>query len=256
MRISKSAHLTRLLQTQDVLLAGLIYTVVFDALWLLGKLSLQEVVLHLQLTPFVLLLAFLSGIGREPRLHGVTLVVTTLWAFRLSLVVSAGLLATAFFSSFDRISGTGVAFFAVALFAVLVANRGLLRFWYLTGYREHPNNYLKVIVIGSGTRARKLVERYRAQSEWGVDIIAVLDPAVPARASGPFSQAAFDFAIGEPRETGPLPEVLGVDHIREILASTVVDEVVICVPRGLLNDVGEVVVACQEEGVSVKFLAD
>lgn len=256
MRISKSAHLTRLLQTQDVLLAGLIYTVVFDALWLLDKLSLQDVVLHLQLTPFVLLLVFLSGIGREPRLHGVTLVATTLWAFRLSLVVSAGLLATAFFSSFDRISGTSVAFFAVALFAVLVANRGLLRFWYLTGYREHPNNYLKVIVIGSGTRARRLVERYRTESEWGVDIIAVLDPAVPARASGPFSQAAFDFALGEPRETGPLPEVLGVDHIREILASTVVDEVVICVPRGLLNDVGEVVVACQEEGVSVKFLAD
>ncbi|MFM8353556.1 MAG: sugar transferase, partial [Gammaproteobacteria bacterium] len=143
-----------------------------------------------------------------------------------------------------------------ALFAVLVANRGLLRFWYLTGYREHPNNYLKVIVIGSGTRARKLVERYRTESEWGVEIIAVLDPAVPARSSGPFSQAAFDFAMGEPRETGPLPEVLGVDHIREILASTVVDEVVICVPRGLLNDVEEVVVACQEEGVSVKFLAD
>jgi exopolysaccharide biosynthesis polyprenyl glycosylphosphotransferase len=256
MRISKSAHLTRLLQTQDILLAGLIYTVAFDALWLLDKLSLEDVVLHLQLTPFVLLLSFLAGIGREPRLHGVTLLSTTIWAVRLSVVVSAGLLATAYFSSFGRISGSGIGLFAVALFAVLVANRGILRFWYLTGYREHPNNYLKVVVVGSGARAQKLVERYRTESEWGVDIIAVLDPSVPARASGAYDQTAFDFAAEDAREPSPLPEVLGVEHIREILASTVVDEVVICVPRGLLNEVGEIVVACQEEGVSLKFLAD
>jgi exopolysaccharide biosynthesis polyprenyl glycosylphosphotransferase len=256
MRISKSAHLTRLLQTQDVLLAGLIYTVSLDALWLLDKLNLETVMLHLQLTPFVLLLAFLSAMGREPRLHGVTLLSTTLWAMRLSLLVSAGLLATAFFSSFHSISGAGVAFFGVALFAALVANRAVLRFWYLTGYREHPNNYLKVVVVGKGARARNLVDRYRSQSEWGVDIIAVLDPSAPGSVSGPFSQVEIDFSPEGVVEPALFQEVLSVDRIRDILASTVVDEVVICVPRGMLNDVGEVVVACQDEGVTVKYLAD
>jgi exopolysaccharide biosynthesis polyprenyl glycosylphosphotransferase len=51
--------------------------------------------------------------------------------------------------------------------------------------------------------------------------------------------------------------VLGtVGRIRDILATQVVDEVVICLPRSLINNVEEVIDACGEQGVSIKFLAD
>jgi exopolysaccharide biosynthesis polyprenyl glycosylphosphotransferase len=256
MRISKSAHLMRLLQTQDVLLSGLIYAVTFDCMWVAGLISLETNLLHLQLTPVVLLLALLSSHRHEPQLHGVGLVSSMISAARFSLFVAAGLLVMAFFGSFQGISGPAISIFAISLFGVLVGNRSVLRFWYLKGFREHPDNHLKVVVIGNGPRAQALIDSYSRLSEWGVDIVGVMDPAVPGRNTPQLSiEMEADPLPRDPR-TGVFRGVLSLDRIREVLATTVIDEVVVCVPRSLLNEVGEIVEACQEEGVCVKFLAD
>jgi exopolysaccharide biosynthesis polyprenyl glycosylphosphotransferase len=245
MRISKSAHLKRLLQTQDVLLSGLTYVVTVDALWLAGE-SLERTLVHLELTPVVLALGIIASITNEPKLHGEHIGRLILFAVRYTAWVLMGLVTVGYFSGFHQFSGPLLGLHAAFLLSTLLANRALLRWWYFRGRQEHPDNYLKVLVIGNGPRARTLMDTYRENSEWGVHIIGVLDPRVGSPEANGHGVATFNDA--------PLLGNLG--HIREILATTVVDEVIVCLPRSLLNDLGEVVAACQEEAVCIKFLAD
>jgi exopolysaccharide biosynthesis polyprenyl glycosylphosphotransferase len=242
MRISKSAHLKRLLQTQDVLITTLVFVVTFDLLWLIGRISLEETIAHLQLTPLVTVFAIIASVSRAPRLHGDPLSRVVIFALRYALVVLAGMLLVVYFGKLGAIKRSSLGFSAILLFGALVVNRAILRWWYFTGRQEHPANFLKVLVIGKGPRAQKLIQNYRAQSEWGVDIVGILDPGAAADgASAPVDN---------------VPVLGGVERIREVLASNVIDEVVVCLPRSLLDDVGNVVAACDEEAVCIKFLAD
>ena len=243
MRISKSAHLKRLLQTQDALIGALVYGMTFNLLWLADRITLEECLVHLQLLPIVLLVGALASVTREPKLHGENPLRILLFCARFVVLVLMGMLVVAYFGTFDNVDRAALGLFGMLLFAGLLVNRGILRWWYFRGRQEHPANYLKVLVIGMGPRAQKLIRTYRQQSEWGVDIVGVLDPeGARARADGNTIEGA---------------QVLGdLTQIREVLASNVVDEVLICLPRSLLNDISEIVAACDEEAVCVKFLAD
>ena len=240
MRISKANHLKRLLQTQDVLVGTLCYLVTVDTLWLLGHLDLASVVVHLQLAVFHALICVLASLTRTPKLHSQSVLADAGFAVRYALIVLTGMLAVAYIGHFEFVSRLAVVGTSALIAVALFVNRLFLRWWYFTGRAEHPSNYLKILVIGSGQRARKLIEAYRTQSEWGVDVIGMLDP-YPAEQS--------------PKANG-MPLLGGVSAIRNLLASQVIDEVVVCVPRSLINDIEEVVKACDEQAICIKFLAD
>jgi exopolysaccharide biosynthesis polyprenyl glycosylphosphotransferase len=230
----------RLLQTQDVLASLLMFCLALNLSWLSGLLSLAGTIQHLTLLPFVLGFSAAASVSQEPKLHGQKRYGIWLFAARYTVVVVAGILAVAYFAQFNFVSRYVVVIFAGGLFAALVVNRSVLRWWYFSGRAEHPSNFLKVLVIGSGNRARRLIDTYRSQSEWGVDIIGILDPHADQLA---------DEVDGV--------RVLGtVSAIRDVLASQVVDEVVVCVPRSLLDNVGEIVDSCREQAVCLKFMAD
>lgn len=243
MRISKSAHLKRLLQTQDVLIATFLFVATFDLLWLTGRISLDSAVVHLQLAPVVILIAAVSSAVQAPRLRRTGLLEPVRFAAVFALLVVMGFLLIVWFGRFDTISRSALAIFGSTLFLSLLVNRLVLQWWYFRMRREKPDNFLKVLIIGNGPRAKKLIGDYQRHSEWGVDVIGLLDPGLS------------DAERGTTNGTG-LPILGGIGQIRQVLAENVVDEVVVCLPRSLLNEVGAVVAACEEEAVCIKFLAD
>jgi len=240
MRISKTNHLKRLLQTLDVLVAALSYVLVIDGLWLLGQLPGDQLAVHLQWIPFVVLLAVFASITKAPRLHGESILGQALFAARYGLILLCGLLALAYIGRFEFVSRTAIAATAALLTAGILVNRLFLRWWYFKGYRENPSNYLKILVVGTGNRALELIEAYREASEWGVDVVGMLDPRASERPATLDGHRVFG-------DTG---------EIHRVLATEVIDEVVVCVPRSLLNDVEEIVRACDEQAICIKFLAD
>jgi len=240
MRISKANHLKRLLQTQDVMIGTLAYVVTVDAYWLVGLIDIDVVLSNLLLTPLVIACCLAASTRRTPRLHSESFVRIVQFAGRYSILTVAGLLMLLYFSQLGMSNTPAVAVFGTLLFVGLIANRLLLQWWYFQGRREHPANYLKILIIGAGKRAQLLMRRYREESEWGINVVGILDPDLH------FAQTEVD----------GVPVIGGISEIETILAEEVVDEVVICLPRSLIGGVGEVIAICEEEGVCVKFLAD
>jgi exopolysaccharide biosynthesis polyprenyl glycosylphosphotransferase len=240
MRISKSDHLKRLLRTQDALLSAAAFAVTLNLSWLLGFSSLDATVDQLTLLPFVLLFSLVASAGALPGLRGPSFWLLVWFAGRHATIVVVGLLAVAYFGRFDFLSRYSLGAFAVLLAAGLVIERRFLTWWYFRGRPERPDNFLKVLVIGSGDRARRLMRAYQNNSEWGVTFIGLLDPHPRCTV----------------KEVNGVPMLGGVERIADILTGQVVDEVVICLPRSLIDDIHAVIDACGEQAISIKFLAD
>jgi exopolysaccharide biosynthesis polyprenyl glycosylphosphotransferase len=240
MRISKTNLLKRLLQTQDVLVGTLVYVLVIDIFWFMGWIPPLSAVPHLQLAPVVLICCVIASVLQAPKLHGQKIVSLVLFAAEYTLTAVTGLLLMIYFGQLDFVARSAVLSYAGLLFLALLADRAGLRWWYFHGQRERPANYLQVIVVGSGDRAKTMMRNYRGQSDWGLHFIGILDPEAER--------------IG--RSVDGVPVLGGASSIRGLLATQVVDEVVVCLPRTLMDDIGVIVDACEEEGVCLKFLVD
>ncbi len=240
MRISKTKLLKRLLQTQDVLLGTLVYVCAIDIFWLMGWMPPLSALPHLQLAPLVLLCCAVASVLRAPNLHGQKTISILLFAAEYTLTVLTGLLLMIYFGQLDFVARSAVLSYAGLLFLALLANRTGLRWWYFDGQRERPANYLQVILVGSGDRAKELMRNYRSQSDWGLNFIGVIDPDTER--------------VGT--EVDGVPVLGEAPSIRSLLATHVVDEVVVCLPRTLMGGIGVIVDACEEEGVCLKFLVD
>jgi len=93
---------------------------------------------------------------------------------------------------------------------------------------------------GTGERAGELARSLKKRAEWGIDIVGHLDPD-PARVGSKINEAL----------------VLGtVENISECLKNNVVDEVIIAIPRSLLENADPIAQACEEEGIKLRFMAD
>ena len=99
---------------------------------------------------------------------------------------------------------------------------------------------LKVLIVGTRSRALELVDALEQQIIWGVDIVGLVDP--------------------DPRYMGmiiqDIPVIGTVKNIHQCLKENVIDEVIIAIPRSLLEDAEPIVMACEEEGITLRFMAD
>lgn len=240
MRISKQNHLKRLLQTQDVLIAISAYTVSQLLLQWTGFLELRDTLYHFMLTPFVVLFSIVASIGHVPSLRYRSLLTTLLFSVRFAVIVIIGMLAIAYVAKFDEVSRYGLALTSTMIVLGLTSNRMFLSWWYFTVRKEDSDNYLKVLLVGSGNRARDLMKAYSERSEWGVDFVGIVDP--------------------DPALTGSTVDgvtVLGTpESVGNLISYQVIDEVVISLPRKMIGDLEPLFTVCAEQGVSVKLLAD
>jgi exopolysaccharide biosynthesis polyprenyl glycosylphosphotransferase len=240
MRISKATHLRRLLQTQDVCFATLAYVVAINLTQWFGYRSAAESMVLIQLAPLVLLLAVVASKSAIPPLRSPLFPTQLRFMLRQTSILVGGVLLMSYLVDVKVEMESMAVAFASLLFGGLLADRVFLKWWYLTRRRESRINYVKVLVVGTGERARMLMSRYRNASEWGIDIIGVLDP---------------DPSLVGSKVDGV--KVLGtLDAIENVLSHRIVDEVVVCLPRSMLANLASLVRACEEQGVCLKFMAD
>ena len=158
-------------------------------------------------------------------------------AFLISLTILVGIL---FFLKVRFVSRSFLLEFTLLSILVMVAVRGGLIWWYFRRSIQRGENYLKVLIIGTGRRARHLTEMLNRHNEWGIHILGYLDTD-SKQVEGSHLQG----------------RVLGtVQEIEKVLTSQVVDEVMLAVPRSSLGYMEEIVSACEEQGVRFRFMAD
>ena len=237
----KSRQAGRLLFVLDTLLTAFVFLLAYDLrIWFFR--SPVDFWRHTALLPLVLglMVPLLWSSGAYERMRVRSLFAYG-WIVARSIVITLVVLSTVLFLlKAGSISRMVLLMFGALLPVVLVGVRAALLWWYFRRAVERHENYLKVVIIGTGERARRLADKLRQHAEWGVEILGYLDP--------------------EERQVAPAVSdapVLGrVGEIASVLQSRVVDEVIVAVPRSLLGDAQVIADVCAQEGVMLRFMAD
>lgn len=196
---------------------------------------------HFAILPFVLAIFAYTfpyfGSNQSPR---VATPFSYAWAIARSVGLGVAILMTIlFFLKIQYVSRLVILVFAILEIAVMTSTRLFVLYYFRKSLKSGKNN-LRVLIIGSGERARKMAFALRRRSEWGINIVGCLD-VDPARVGASVDDV----------------QVLGTVHdISEVLKENVIDEVILAVPRTLLQDVEEIAYVCQEEGVKFRLMAD
>jgi exopolysaccharide biosynthesis polyprenyl glycosylphosphotransferase len=238
----KSQYIGRLLFLLDSLLTllALIFAHTFSNQ--LTQTSQQPLFYYLAV--FVLLWAplgyFLLRFGAY---HGLRILSLPTFAWNVTKALSLSLaivFTILFLLDVNMLSRTVLVTFSIIELVALIGVRASLHWWYFLRFAQKGENYLKVVIIGTGKRARKLAKTLKEHLEWGVHIVGYLDP--------------------DPSSTGQLIDgspILGsTDNIHEILNQQVIDEVIMAIPRSMIGDVEGIVNACDERGVKFRWMAD
>lgn len=196
---------------------------------------------HIALLPLIVAIwvYFLSYFGGYKKPMGASHV-----GYFLAVVRAVGsgfviVLALLFLLKMKYISRAVLVIFALLDIAALCAVRSCI-LWFFRRSVRTGGNVLKLLVIGTGNRARMFAEILRGNTEWGVHIIGHLDPDPSLMGS-----RVLDASV-----------IGGIDDISDVLKNNVVDEVVIAIPRNMISDVEKIAFACEEEGVRLRMMAD
>lgn len=196
---------------------------------------------HVALLPFILALWMLSltlfDAYRSPR--GTSRIAYT-WAIAKAVAVGlASLVTVLFVMKIQYVSRAVMVIFAALSFLALVGIR-LAVVWYFQRALSQGELFRRVLIVGSGARARRLAETLLQNSEWGIRIVGHLDPD-PTRVGDPIVDSSVLGTVGD---------------ISSVLKGNVIDEVILAVPRAMIPDVDKIAQACEEEGVKLCLMAD
>lgn len=224
----------------------LVTTIAFGtAFWLRDYLMPVSEPLHLYSHLFIvpLILALVTGTltyfggYRSPY---ETSLVAYVWSVLRAIVVTFGvLLAMLFFLQIEYVSRMVIVVFATLEFGMLVCVRMLVAAMLKAQVKSGRKRY-RVLIVGSRSRARELVEALCNEMFGGIEVVGFVDPD-PSRVG----LRVFD-----------IPVIGTVESIHECLKHNVIDEVIIAIPRSLLRDAESIAQACEEEGIKLRFMAD
>lgn len=240
MNWSKTKHLASLLLALDLALSVLCFVVALDVVLLMGRYGTETYYDHLQLLPAILVINawtfYRAKIGLFSHLHWRA--VQSL--VRVFLLPIGAVMTVIFLFNMEFVSRIAMTLYSVGLIVSIVGSRLFLSWWYFNRRVEKPQNYNKVLLVGSGPRAEKALDVLRNYSDWGIEVIGALDPD-PSMTGKSFASIE---VIGTPED------------IDEILSHQVVDEVVVALPRSLLRDIEPIADACEEQAVCLRYFAD
>jgi len=196
---------------------------------------------HLFLVPLllVLLLGSLSYFGGYRGPYEMTLFKYG-WAVLRSTAAAVGvLLSLLFLLEIQYVSRLVILIFAVFELFVLLAIRAWV-IWNFKNSIESGKKSFRVLIVGTQARARELADQLQKRSSLGVEIVGFVDPDPNCRET----------------DSDCRPFLGTVDNISECLKKNVVDEVIVAITRSMLDDVEPIVIACEEEGITLRFMAD
>ena len=93
--------------------------------------------------------------------------------FLISLSIVFGMI---FVFKFEFVSRAVLIGFSISSFTSLIVVRWFLFWWYFGRSSSDPENFVNVLIIGSGRRAHALADRLSNKLEFGVNIVGFLDP--------------------------------------------------------------------------------
>ena len=194
-------------------------------------------ILPLSLALILMPLSYLGGYESPYKARHLTIY---LWAVARAVSLGGGiLLALLFFLNIEYISR-----FVIILFIIFeVASLFIIRVWYFYYYKrlvKSGDKALNVLIIGSRARAIELMNALKKEYEFGVEVVGFVDPDPSLSGT----------------EVNGIPVIGTLDNIHECLKDNVVDEVIIAISRSLLTDAEPIVLACEEEGITLRFMAD
>jgi exopolysaccharide biosynthesis polyprenyl glycosylphosphotransferase len=237
----RSEQLQRVTMLLDMSLTALVF---LTSPWLRTLVVADEPVhfmSHAALLPFILsiwlyALTFM-GAYRTPR---TTSCVTYASIVTRAVLLGLGaLLAILFLFKVQYVSRAVLVIFAALDLLVLVVIR-LGGVWYFRRALRHGEHTRRILIVGTGARAKRAAEMLLEKSEWGLRIVGHLD-LDPER-------------IGTRVLDAPVLGSLG--DISSVLKEHVIDEVILAIPRGMIPDVEKIATACEEEGVTLSMMAD
>ncbi len=232
-----------------VLFFDIISTIVFFllAFWLRNviipePLENAQFISHIFILPLILVLILgpLSYFGGYESPYRVRHLSIYLWAIARATFLGGGLLlALLFFLQIEYVSRAVIILFI----SFEICSLFIIRIWYFYYYKKmvkSGNKALNVLIIGSRKRAVELLIALKKEYEFGVEVVGFVDP---------------DPTILGTKVKG-IPVIGTLDNIHECLKNNVVDEVIIAISRSLLTDAEPIVLACEEEGIKLRFMAD
>jgi exopolysaccharide biosynthesis polyprenyl glycosylphosphotransferase len=238
---SKTDYLRHLLQVLDLVIVACTYIAAMRAYPLLRQGESIDVTLHLGLLPLILILFAISRlvIASDVEIHGHTLREQIACIVKEVLFTLGAIGLIIFLLKLDGISRLVLVGFGAAAILTLIVMRQFIIWFYFRRKAGSTDHFLKVLIIGSGRRARMLADQMQRSSAWGVDIVGFLDPT------------------GESAGRRSTDSILGhINDITQVLRDNIVEDVIVAVPRSMLGDVQSIIDACQEEGVRLRFMAD
>jgi exopolysaccharide biosynthesis polyprenyl glycosylphosphotransferase len=149
------------------------------------------------------------------------------------------LILISYFLRITEISRLFVILFGFINVFFLVLVRILLKA-FLQNVRSRGYNFRRVLVVGTGQRARSVARKLKAHQEWGMVVIGFLSPA--------------------PEEVGRELEgssILGsVQDLRTIISTRPIDEVHIALPLLNLDTITSLLEICEEQGIRTRVMLD
>jgi len=237
----KSTQMARSVFLADVFVTSIVFVI---SVWISNQVDIEvraDFASHAALLPLVLLfiVGFLTYLDGYENLCHINLLGVGWVTFRVVALSIGALLTILFLFRIEYISRVAIFSFAILEFFCILIIRAVCQRYHAVSVRN-GKSCSRVLIIGTGCRAKELSENVRSQSEWGIEIIGHLDPDAK-RIGGN--------VLGAP--------VIGtISDIESILKSNVVDEVIIAIPRSLLADAEPIAQACEQEGIKLRFMAD
>ncbi len=237
----RSMELDRIVFYLDILISIAMFIISFQVRNFLHWDADIDFSSHLFLLPLllVLLVSFLTYFGAYNLPRNMTNL-GYVWAVFRAVALAIGLLLTfLFFFHVQYVSRSVIIVFAGVEFIALSVLRVAVKSYFSRAVASGEYS-LKVLIIGTGERAVDLVSELEKQADWGFEVVGYLDP----------DPALVGQSINGKRVIGSLA------NISDCLKKHIIDEVIIAIPRSLLEDAEPIVLACETEGIKLRFMAD
>ena len=177
------------------------------------------------------------GAYRELRIKSFVLIA---WILLKSNVISLLMFGSmVFLFKLHYVSRTFMVLFFLLSFSFLVLERALIiRFFRLVLKRRYFRR--KLLIVGTGRRARQLIDMIAHHPAWGLRVVGLLD---------------VDSALVGQRVVNV--KVIGtLDQLPKILQTRVVDEVIFVVPRNWMGRIEQGILYCEKAGIRATVAID